>query len=128
MSYKEMDCKRKKIKDIANRKWRNENKEKVANYQRKYRKQNPQKYINLRLKWTYGISIEEYNEMFLKQNGLCAICKRTDIEQKRLAVDHCHKTGKIRELLCSKCNKGLGHFDDNLIYLKEAVEYLKKYE
>ena len=44
---------------------------------------------------------------------------------KRLAVDHCHKTGKIRGLLCTKCNIGLGYFNDDVILLKNSIRYLE---
>lgn len=58
--------------------------------------------------------------MLAEQNGLCKICNRN----KELVVDHCPKTGKVRGLLCGKCNKGLGHFFDNKNYLKQAINYL----
>jgi nitrate/TMAO reductase-like tetraheme cytochrome c subunit len=68
------------------------------------------------LKRKFGINEQIYNEMLLKQNNSCAICKKTNSGDKRtknLAVDHCHKTGIIRGLLCAACNKGLGLFEDS---------------
>lgn len=58
------------------------------------------------------------------QNGVCAICKKTCTCGRSLAVDHNHKTGKVRALLCSRCNRGLGLFMENPEYLNAAKEYL----
>ena len=74
----------------------------------------------------FGITAEEFKSIFEKQEGCCAICGRHQLEfKKALAVDHCHKTGKIRGLLCTNCNQGLGHFMDNSELLLKAAEYLK---
>lgn len=75
------------------------------------------------LKRNYNITQEQYNEILSSQGGVCKICKRTDIS-KALHVDHCHKTNKIRGLLCNTCNRGLGFFKDNLELLKEAINYV----
>jgi len=73
--------------------------------------------------------MEDYRRMVEKQDGRCAICGRTAIQaslkRKRLAIDHCHKSGKIRGLLCISCNSGLGHFGDDLSLLLKAVAYLE---
>lgn len=81
------------------------------------------------LKNEYSISLFDYNEMFIKQNGCCFIfgINQKDLKRK-LAVDHCHKTGKIRSLLCILCNIGLGSFKDNLNNLEKAIEYLKSHK
>lgn len=79
------------------------------------------------LKNTFSISIDEWNEMFSLQNGCCDICKlHASSFTKRLAVDHCHTTGKIRGLLCESCNLGLGKFKDNIEVLENAINYLNK--
>ncbi len=80
-----------------------------------------QKHNDLNAK--YGISIDEYNAMATKQNNRCAICLK---EPKVLYVDHCHKTGVIRGLLCNKCNLGLGRFDDDAELVQRAFKYLSK--
>lgn len=102
-------CHPKKVK-----KWRAENKEKVDRYVRKSH-----------FKECYGITIEEYDQMLLKQGGVCAICKQPP-GKRRLAVDHCHTTQNIRSLLCTTCNVGLGSFKDDPKLLEAAIEYLKK--
>lgn len=76
------------------------------------------------LKRTYGISDEDYHEMLEKQNGKCLICGSESIDRKH-AVDHCHKTGKIRGLLCDSCNRGLGMFKDNPESLRKAASYVE---
>lgn len=80
---------------------------------------------NKQLKKRYGIDIVEYNIMLEKQNFSCAICK-THISNLsvNLAVDHCHKSLKIRGLLCYNCNSGLGRFKDNIDLLAKAISYL----
>lgn len=74
----------------------------------------------------------DYNSVFNKQNGCCAICGKPEKAKRNgrivnLAIDHNHKTNKIRGLLCKKCNIGLGHFEDNIICLKKAIAYLKQH-
>ena len=81
------------------------------------------------LKKKYGIDSTEYEKMLSAQGGVCAICKcgETTIRNGRqvaLAVDHCHNTNRVRRLLCSGCNKGLGNFRDNPAYLRAAIDYL----
>ena len=83
---------------------------------------------NTMLKSKYGITLEDYNKMLLAQNSLCAICGKRDTRNKsmpNLAVDHCHQTGKVRGLLCDRCNFSLGGFEDNINLLNKAIEYLK---
>ena len=81
---------------------------------------------NTKLKRRFGITLEQFNQMYEKQNGKCLICDATEsLLGHRLAVDHCHTTGKIRGLLCKSCNVALGGFKDNIENLKRAIEYLK---
>lgn len=76
----------------------------------------------------YGITLAQYDEMCADQNGKCAICGNSDeVEGRRLAIDHCHDSGKVRGLLCGKCNRGLGLFYDNQELLGNAISYLTKY-
>lgn len=79
------------------------------------------------LKSKFGISLEEYSLKLEQQKGVCAICDGLCKSGKRLAVDHDHKTGKIRDLLCNNCNGGLGKFQDNPELLIKAADYLRKH-
>jgi 5-methylcytosine-specific restriction endonuclease McrA len=72
------------------------------------------------LKKTYGISIDDYNNLLERQDGLCAICK-TD---RNLVIDHCHDTSMVRGLLCQQCNSGIGMLKDDPDLLRAALQYL----
>lgn len=74
----------------------------------------------------YGISLAQYNTRLSQQGGTCAICKNTCTTQRYLAVDHCHTTGAVRGLLCTRCNRGMGMLRDNVEVLKSAIEYLQQ--
>jgi hypothetical protein len=77
----------------------------------------------------YSITLEEYEDLLIDQLGVCAICRKRNKDNSRLlAVDHCHETGKVRQLLCSKCNMGLGMFNDDPNLLLEAMKYLEKHQ
>jgi hypothetical protein len=71
---------------------------------------------------SYGLSWEEYKALAARQGGACAICKKSG---QRLFVDHCHKTGRVRGLLCNRCNIGLGYYQDDPRLMRTAMEYLK---
>jgi len=74
----------------------------------------------------FGINADQYDSMLKEQKYVCAICKKPDICDRDLAVDHCHTTKKVRGLLCTNCNMALGKFQDDLQNLLNAVEYLKR--
>lgn len=93
-----------------------------------YNKKNPDKSRSSRLKNVFGITIDDYNRMFLEQNGKCACCHKHQSEfKRRLAVDHCHRSGKVRALLCTTCNTALGMIKENVETLKEMISYLNKF-
>ena len=73
------------------------------------------------LKKTWGITIEEFEELKNSQQGLCGICK---IKVEIFHIDHDHKTGKIRSLLCNNCNRGIGYLKESTAILQSAIEYL----
>jgi hypothetical protein len=74
----------------------------------------------------YGLSTGEYDRMAADQGGTCAICDAPPPEGKRLYVDHCHRTGHARGLLCRDCNLGIGKFNDDIDRLRSAVKYLER--
>ena len=101
-------------------------------YMKAHRDQNPLVWKNSYLQQSYGISLADYGNMLVAQGGKCAICDRPETHMrsgtvKALAVDHDHRTGKIRALLCSDCNTGLGKFQDDPKVLLAAAEYLSKH-
>src|SRR6266851_4660674 len=76
------------------------------------------------LKRRYGMSPLDYDALLAFQGGVCAICGRKS--KCRLGVDHCHSSHKVRGLLCSKCNVGLGNYDDDTDRLRAAIAYLER--
>lgn len=79
-----------------------------------------------KLKKEYGIDYAQYLELLQTQNGKCAICGTSSTgKRKAFHVDHCHKTGKIRGLLCGNCNSGIGNLRDDVGLLEQAIKYLK---
>lgn len=83
---------------------------------------------NSRFKRVFGISLEDYNNLLAEQNHSCYICGKTEEEnKKKLAIDHCHKTNKVRRLLCHHCNCALGMVDDKEEILISMLSYLKEF-
>lgn len=110
--------------------WRT--KEGKSAQQKEYRTtiQNELRDYNLRQR--FGISLEKYNEMHERQNGVCAICGNSEAAKRNgklraLAVDHCHETNKVRGLLCGNCNPMIGYAKDNIQVLERAIEYLRSH-
>ena len=76
----------------------------------------------------FGVSFEFVQNLKEQQDSKCAICKMSiEIGNKSAHIDHCHSSGKVRGLLCQKCNQGLGLFKDSVIALESAIEYLNKH-
>jgi hypothetical protein len=102
----------------------------LAEYKRSYHQKNPEQYQkhieisrNSRLKRVFGITQDEYECLLKSQEGVCAICKLGP-NGIRLAVDHNHKTGQVRGLLCITCNTGIGMFKDDPDLLHRGIFYL----
>ena len=88
-----------------------------------YRKRNPESDAKRKLKQKYNLSLEEYKRMVSAQENKCYICGKI----ARLNVDHNHKTGQVRKLLCHKCNAGIGMFDENITILEQTILYIKEH-
>ena len=89
------------------------------------KEKNPEGQRRSELKRLYNISLEQYAEIFTSQGEVCAICKQECQTKKSLSVDHNHETGKVRGLLCNRCNRALGMFQDSQLLLIRAAQYLK---
>lgn len=104
-------------------------------YREKFEAGNPTSRKNRQLKTHFGITLEEYTRMLEKQNFVCKICQKPETRciggvhntLRSLCVDHCHKTGKIRGLLCAYCNKAIGLFNDDITLIAESIKYLSHY-
>lgn len=94
-----------------------------------WRKLNPEKAAKGRRRAhlrRYGLTPEQYDALHKAQEGVCALCRLPEpVVSKRLAVDHNHATGKVRALLCSNCNTGLGNLKDNPELLERAAAYVR---
>lgn len=106
--------------------------EQRKSYLRDHRKAFPKAWKNTHLMSSFGISLSHYVEMKVAQGGVCAICRNPETHKrgnkiKDLAVDHCHKTGKVRGLLCSDCNTGIGKLKDSPEILDAAAAYLRSH-
>lgn len=104
-----------------NEKWRKNNREYIKEY---YIKNKDKKYMKVRER-IYGITKDQYDQLLLETNGQCIICQKLT---EKFVVDHCHLTGKVRGLICGKCNSGLGFFNDSIQCLNNAIKYLKKHK
>lgn len=106
--------------------WYATNRESILEKQRSYREnlEHPREYY---LKRDYGITQADYDQMLHSQGGVCAICGGEETVHRFFPVDHCHTTGKVRGLLCTKCNRGLGLLKDDYETVRKAAEYLKKF-
>jgi hypothetical protein len=88
-------------------------------------------YRRSNLKKNYGISVEEYNQLLISQGGKCKICESPNPKSKRyenFCVDHDHRTGKIRGLLCTSCNRMIGLVHDDIESLERAIRYLASFK
>lgn len=86
---------------------------------------NPETKRKNHIKHYGGFSPDDWESLFSKQFGLCAICKNPEIETRHLAIDHDHKTGKVRGLLCMNCNIGIGNLKESEETLMSAIAYLR---
>lgn len=107
------------------------NKDKFNSYSKKWYA-NPDNAAKVRGYWLgrkFKISLADYDAMFAAQKGSCAICGSTESGGigPHFSIDHCHKTGVVRGLLCRGCNTGIGSFKDDTTVLAKAISYLEKH-
>jgi hypothetical protein len=112
----------------VHKRWRMKNREYYAEKQRAWREDNRAILSTMSrrsvLKTKYGLTFEQYWRLFAAQDGRCAICHKPP-KTVSLSVDHCHRTGQIRGLLCYRCNYGLGHFY-SVEALRRAADYFTR--
>lgn len=116
-------------KSLINNEWAERNKSRRAEYHRQNADRWKQNKANNRLIKLYGITLDDYQNMLQKQNHICSICKSVEKTKNRtLSVDHDHKTNKIRELLCQRCNAALGMLEEDPRIIGNLLDYIKKYK
>ena len=116
-------------KKASDKRYAKRNADRIRNYNREWQAsyRGTDQWRDNMLRRDYGISLEEYQALLEAQDHSCAICgKHQDTEQRKLAVDHNHETGKVRGLLCGNCNMGIGLLGDTPAGLKLAYEYLDR--
>lgn len=117
----------KKRASVYRKKYYQENKEKCAAFSKKYylvHKKQSAEHTRINNLKKYGLTLKQYDEMFEKQSGNCIICGLPEL-MRRLSVDHDHETGKIRALLCERCNLLLGRVESNPELVIKMLEYLE---
>jgi len=113
--------------DKCNKKNFNYQKTRYKRYKENHAKRDRKTQLRGHLRRKYSITLEDYNSMVEEQNGLCAICGRTNSKKgvfERLAVDHNHISGQIRGLLCNRCNVILGLGDEDINTFKNIISYI----
>jgi DNA repair exonuclease SbcCD ATPase subunit len=129
---------------LANLAWRKANPEKCREQERRYRERHKERLMleardrrvvtrdqraAMRRKTRYGLTPEDFESRWLAQGGRCPVCGVELARDHKLgnghAVDHCHTTGKVRGVICRRCNIGLGYFNDTPAFLRAAADYLE---
>ncbi len=106
--------------------YRTKHREKLNRLSREWRAKNPERVRASNLKHSFGLTVDEYDRLLEVQGGLCAICGKKCSTGKRLSVDHDHDTGRVRGLLCMKCNLIIGHANDSVTLLRAVILYLTR--
>jgi len=114
------------------RKWIARNQGRINRRQTRYYAEHKLRFFAYRLKSAYGLSVERYSAMIGKQLNACAVCGRQMTMIKRQSdscyIDHCHSTGKVRGLVCLRCNLLIGQAGEDTELLAKAIDYLKRFQ
>lgn len=119
------------------RAYREKNRERLNEYTKNYKATHPVDKVKQYNYWrkyrlkTHGMTMADYDALLQQQGGRCAICGRNSGNHKKTTafqVDHDHKTGTVRGLLCTSCNRGIGWFVDSIPNLRMAIAYLERYQ
>lgn len=141
------NLKRKEYKASNNREWREKHqlelknkkkayydahKKEISRQHKEYYDKRKTEFREKRVSYLFGIDADTYNGMVERQKNLCAICGKPESTTrngitKRLAIDHNHTTGKIRELLCHNCNTAIGKAKEDITILEKMIAYLRKH-
>ena len=120
---RELRCK--ECRDRTTKEWSQGNIDQRKEHKKKWQDKNNKYHREYNLQRNYGLSITEWDAMYVAQDGRCTICKKS-IDADKMHTDHNHDTGEVRGLLCSKCNMLLGLADDSTTTLQAAITYLEE--
>lgn len=110
------------------KKWRDNNKEKIKAYSDKYRAKSKAKVTSYHLIKKYGLTSADKMALLASQGNVCAVCGSSDPGNKYgWQLDHCHKTNKVRGVLCNGCNIALGACKENVVTLTKLIEYVERH-
>lgn len=117
---------------VRTSKWHIKNRARHLEYLRMRRINFPRAVWGSKIKAKFGITADDYDALLLAQGGVCAICGMPETDTwkgitKRLAIDHCHLTKRVRGLLCGNCNKGMGHLKESPEIILNLAKYLEKH-
>lgn len=111
------------------------NRQEILKKKKTYNKEHSEERREFQRVKKFGITNIQYKDLLIKQNDVCAICLKSETAvdprtnlKMNLAIDHNHVNGEIRGLLCTKCNRGLGYFQDDSSLLNKAKDYLENYK
>jgi len=127
--YERMTPEQKQAAAERTKRWRDKNKDKVLQHKRDHYRKFKDKYMTIerdrQYRLRYGITLADYDKMLESQNGRCKICDADKAGKagQCFAVDHCHSTGRVRGLLCIKCNARLGWLER---HMEQAMKYLQE--
>jgi len=124
-NYECKDCHKAYLKRKSNDiEFKRKNNNRSSNWRKKYKAKNKKSIYEAAIK-RKGLSLDDYTLLLISQNHCCAICNTPEYNlKKRLFIDHCHSTGKIRGLLCANCNSAIGFAKDNTDVLNNCIKYL----
>jgi hypothetical protein len=110
-----------------NKRYRDRNKERLAERARERAAKNKVNIRAQKLKYHYGLTLEKYHDLVILCKGMCPVCKRPwgTSHSEKPNVDHCHKTGVVRGVICNRCNLVLGKTGDDPVLLRSLADYLE---
>lgn len=132
-------AKRKRAQRAAEKRYRDRNPDKRRALGKRWLERNPDKRRGIAARWRsnnplynrekklrdrYGLTVDAFEALLVAQGGACAICRRRFVDGVKACVDHDHVSGRIRGVLCKGCNSALGYFDDSVLNLTGAIQYL----
>ena len=127
---KEYNSKNFEKRKLAFNAWVEKNPERMRELKKNNREKNKLIERERKLKRFYNMTLEDYDNLMASQNSKCKICSKdaADERNKNLVIDHCHDSGKVRSLLCDRCNRTLGVLEENVDLMMKMMQYIKQHE